>query len=69
MIYEENLILSQHTTIKILDTGMIIPIPKEPIGITNWDGKGRSVGYDKLKVVIDDNVKIIPVNIYMRCEK
>jgi len=38
--------------------------PKEPIGITNWDGKGIPGGFDKLKVCITEETKVISINLY-----
>lgn len=39
-------------------------IPKEPVGISNWDGKGVPGSFDKLKVSITDKTQIIRINLY-----
>jgi uncharacterized protein (DUF2141 family) len=45
-----------------LDTN-IFGIPKEPIGITNYNGKGRPGGFQKLKVPVNNDTTKITVNI------
>ncbi|GHU11731.1 hypothetical protein FACS1894151_11430 [Spirochaetia bacterium] len=45
------------------DTGLF-GIPKEPVGISNWDGKGPPGGYNKLKVEITNTTNTIRVNLY-----
>jgi uncharacterized protein (DUF2141 family) len=39
-------------------------IPKEPVGITNWDGKGPPGNYKKLKIAISDMTGTVVVNLY-----
>ena len=41
-----------------------IGIPKEPVGITNWDGKGVPGSFDKLKVGITPATQTIRINLY-----
>ena len=45
-----------------LDTN-IFGIPKEPVGITNYNGKGRPGGFQKLKIVVNNNTTKITVYI------
>jgi uncharacterized protein (DUF2141 family) len=45
-----------------LDTN-IFGIPKEPVGITNYNGRGRPGGFQKLKVVVNNNAAKITVYI------
>ncbi|MDR0302287.1 MAG: DUF2141 domain-containing protein [Treponema sp.] len=45
------------------DTGFL-GIPKEPVGITNWDGNGPPGNYKKLKIAINDMTEIVVVNLY-----
>ena len=42
----------------------LLGIPKEPVGITNWDGKGVPGSFDRLKVGITDQTQIIRINLY-----
>jgi uncharacterized protein (DUF2141 family) len=39
-------------------------IPKEPVGISNWNGKGVPGNFNRHKVNIDDNTQTITVNLY-----
>lgn len=43
-----------------LDT-KIIGIPKEPVGISNYDGKGIPGGFEKHKIRLDSASKALPV--------
>jgi uncharacterized protein (DUF2141 family) len=45
------------------DTGFL-GIPKEPVGITNWNGSGPPGNYKKLKIAITDTTKTVTVNLY-----
>jgi uncharacterized protein (DUF2141 family) len=45
-----------------LDVG-IFGIPKEPVGITNWNGKGRPGGFHTLKVPVNTDSAKITVNL------
>jgi uncharacterized protein (DUF2141 family) len=45
------------------DTGFL-GIPKEPVGITNWNGSGPPGNYKKLKIAITDTTKTVAVNLY-----
>ena len=42
----------------------LLGIPKEPVGITNWDGKGVPGSFNKLKVGITDKTQTIRINLY-----
>jgi uncharacterized protein (DUF2141 family) len=42
----------------------IIGIPKEPVGITNWNGKGHPSSFSKYKVTIDKATTTININLY-----
>lgn len=42
----------------------LLGIPKEPVGITNWDGKGVPGSFDRLKVGITDKTQTISINLY-----
>jgi uncharacterized protein (DUF2141 family) len=42
----------------------IIGIPKEPVGITNWNGKGHPSNFNKFKVIISNTISIININLY-----
>ena len=42
----------------------LIGIPKEPVGITNWDGKGVPGSFAKLKVAITPAMQTIRINLY-----
>lgn len=42
----------------------LIGIPKEPVGITNWDGKGVPGSFEKLKVNITDKTQTIRINLH-----
>jgi uncharacterized protein (DUF2141 family) len=44
-----------------LDSGLF-GIPKEPVGITNYNGKGIPGGFPKLKVPVNTNTTKITVN-------
>jgi len=44
-----------------LDTG-IFGIPREPVGITNYDGRGRPGGFHELKTPVNNNTRRIIVN-------
>jgi len=46
-----------------LASGML-GIPKEPVGITGWDGSGPPAGYNKLKISVTDATKSIRINLY-----
>lgn len=48
---------------KKLDTN-ILGIPKEPVGISNYDGKGTPGKFDKHKVVVDQETKKITVTLH-----
>ncbi len=39
-------------------------IPKEPVGITNWDGSGVPGGFEKLKILIDGATRKVIVALY-----
>ena len=39
-------------------------IPKEPVGISNWNGKGVPGNFDKHKVNISNNIQTIIVDLY-----
>lgn len=39
-------------------------IPKEPVGITNWDGKGPPGNYNRLKINIANTTPVVTVNLY-----
>jgi uncharacterized protein (DUF2141 family) len=45
-----------------LDTN-IFGIPKESVGITNYNGRGRPGGFQKLKVIVNNNTTRITVYI------
>jgi uncharacterized protein (DUF2141 family) len=45
------------------DTGLF-GIPKEPVGITNWDGKGPPGSYNKLKTTISNTTQTIRISLY-----
>jgi uncharacterized protein (DUF2141 family) len=45
------------------DTGLF-GIPKEPVGITNWDGRGVPGSYNRLKINVDNETRIISINLY-----
>jgi len=45
-----------------LDTNFL-GMPKEPVGISNYKGKGIPGGFDKLKMKIDENSKKVIVNL------
>ncbi len=47
----------------ILDTG-IFGIPKEPVGLSNYDGKGIPGGYEKLKVAITERSALVRILLY-----
>ena len=42
----------------------LLGIPKEPVGISNWNGKGIPGSFDKLKVCITDNTQTIRINLH-----
>jgi len=42
----------------------LLGIPKEPVGITNWDGKGVPGNFAKLKVGITPATQTISINLY-----
>ena len=42
----------------------LLGIPKEPVGITNWNGKGPPGSFDKLKVNITDRTQTIRINLH-----
>ena len=44
-----------------LDTNFL-GIPKEPVGISNYSGKGIPGGFDELKVHVSENNQILRVN-------
>lgn len=46
-----------------LDAGFL-GIPKEPVGVSNWNGKGAPGNFNKRKITIDDATAIISVNMY-----
>ncbi|KAA6303582.1 MAG: hypothetical protein EZS26_000133 [Candidatus Ordinivivax streblomastigis] len=46
-----------------LDQGIFF-IPKEPVGITNWNGKGIPGNFNLLKVIINNMTGKIIINIY-----
>lgn len=48
----------------ICDTGGIFGIPKEPVGVTNWNGRGSPGNYKRLKVGINNTTRIIQINLY-----
>jgi len=39
-------------------------IPKEPVGITNWDGKGVPGSFNKLKISISDQTPTIRIQLH-----
>jgi uncharacterized protein (DUF2141 family) len=45
----------------VLDTNFL-GIPREPVGITNYNGRGISGGFHKLKVSVNNNSARITVN-------
>ena len=45
-----------------LDTNFL-GMPKEPVGMSNYKGKGIPGGFDKLKMKIDENTKKVTVNL------
>ena len=47
-----------------LDTGFF-GIPKEPVGMTNYDGRGAPGGFNKLKVPVNRSTTAISVNLGM----
>jgi uncharacterized protein (DUF2141 family) len=46
-----------------LDKGLFF-IPKEPVGITNWNGKGIPGNFNTLKVIINNMTGEIIINLY-----
>ena len=42
----------------------LLGIPKEPVGISNWDGKGIPGNFNKHKVNINEETKTIIVNLH-----
>ena len=42
----------------------LLGIPKEPVGITNWNGKGVPGNFNKHKVNINEETKTIIVNLH-----
>ncbi len=42
----------------------LLGIPKEPVGISNWNGKGIPSNFNKHKANINDNTQMITVNLY-----
>ena len=46
-----------------LDTGLF-GIPKEPVGISNWNGSGPPGNYRRHKIVIDAKTTTIVINLY-----
>jgi uncharacterized protein (DUF2141 family) len=44
------------------DTGFL-GIPKEPVGITNYNGRGAPGGFNKHKVLVDSDTTKISVNL------
>lgn len=46
-----------------LDSGLF-NIPKEPVGISNWDGKSIPGNFNKHKIVIDNTTQVIRVNLH-----
>jgi uncharacterized protein (DUF2141 family) len=47
----------------ICDTGLF-GIPKEPVGITNWNGRGPPGNFNRLKMSINNTTQIIRINLY-----
>jgi len=45
-----------------LDTNFL-GMPKEPVGMSNYKGKGIPGGFDKLKMKIDENTQKVTVNL------
>lgn len=45
------------------DSGLF-GIPKEPVGITSWDGRGPPGNYNRLKISITNTTQIVMVNLY-----
>jgi uncharacterized protein (DUF2141 family) len=41
----------------------IIGMPKEPVGISNYDGKGIPGGFNKLKMSVTALTKTIPIKL------
>jgi uncharacterized protein (DUF2141 family) len=41
----------------------IIGMPKEPVGISNYDGKGIPGGFGKLKLPVTSSTKTIPIKL------
>lgn len=46
-----------------LDTG-IFGIPKEPAGVSNWNGKGTPGSWDKQKININESHGSVQINLY-----
>ena len=42
----------------------LLGIPKEPVGITNWDGKGPPGSFNKLKINITHTTQTIRIHLY-----
>jgi len=42
----------------------ILGIPKEPVGISNYSGKGIPGGFDKLKTKVSDENQVLIVNMF-----
>ncbi len=40
-------------------------IPKEPVGISNWNGSGVPDSFEKLKLTVDNMTHIIRVNLFL----
>lgn len=47
-----------------LDNGLF-KIPKEPVGISNWNGRSVPGSFEKLKLTVDNTTHIIRVNLFL----
>ena len=47
----------------ICDTGLF-SIPKEPVGITNWNGKGPPGNFNKHKININNITQILSISLH-----
>jgi uncharacterized protein (DUF2141 family) len=42
----------------------LLGIPKEPVGITNWDGKGVPGSFDKLKIAVTPDTQTVRIHLH-----
>jgi uncharacterized protein (DUF2141 family) len=42
----------------------LLGIPREPVGISNWNGRGVPGNFDKHKISINDTTQTIIINLY-----